>query len=203
MFGAGVGRGCNGDRDGVRALPRSHVSFDWSFQLLRASEIRQPKVPRAPGVYLLLARGGDRLLGLAGYFDRSAEVPACWGEYVHLYTGKAWDLRSRLRQHVDGDCYSSSFRRTLTALEVNFEALSLSGSHVVGVGRDEDALSKWLAETCLVAFAVAAKPTEVETEILRSTPSPLNINGRRSQAFQKRLLRLHRTTFDCRRRTSS
>jgi hypothetical protein len=60
------------------------------------------ELPRRCGTYLVLIRGGDRLLELAGYFAHQIRLPYRRGDYHHMYAGAGYEWGTRVRRHLTG-----------------------------------------------------------------------------------------------------
>lgn len=76
----------------------------------------------------------------------------------------------------------------MLALEAHCGALSATGRIPSRNDHREVALDYWLEDQCRIAFCPASYFADRESELLSSTPSPLNITGRRSGMFSRRLM---------------
>lgn len=152
------------------------------FSLITPSVIeRYPeRVPRRPGVYTILLRGGDQLLSNAGYARHARPKPWRMVDFTHLYTGESGDLGGRLNQHLFGDADASGFRFTLMALAAEHDL-------VEGFLDLEVATRRHLKEHALIAFKEECLIGEVEERIVERSGSPLNIRAREPDEFTKYL----------------
>ena len=88
------------------------------FQFHRARDLATclTDLPERYGTYLVLIRGADRLLEMAGYFEHHDLLPYQRQGYWHLYTGAGFEWGRRVRHHLAGDSVKSNLRCTLEAL---------------------------------------------------------------------------------------
>jgi hypothetical protein len=159
------------------------------FQFHRARDLATwlEDLPKQFGTYLVLIRGGDRLLEMAGYFVYHERLPyQRWG-YSHLYTGSGYEWGRRVRHHLAGNNYNSNLRCTLEALEQVTSAISRSGA-TPWTGDGDDRMTRWLLTNALIGICECRDPKTLEKAILESTPSPLNIDQRKWDPFGKHLL---------------
>lgn len=159
------------------------------FQFHQARDLATwlPDLPERYGTYLVLIRGGDRLLEIAGYFDQHDRLPYRRGTYWHLYTGAGFEWGRRVRHHLTGDSIKSNLRCTLEALELVTEAISRSDV-APWFGAGEDRLTRWLIQNALIGVCECEDPKMLEKLVLECTPSPLNIDQKKATPFAKRLL---------------
>jgi hypothetical protein len=145
-----------------------------------------------PGVYVILVRNGDNLLKAMGY-SGDGEAPL-WrssdGRFTHLYTGCSGNLRSRIKKHLVGDTRTSSFRKSLLAAEAKFGAIESTGHPLPIAPNDEFGLTLWLGANSLVGFKRCLDYRIEEGRLLGVAPSPLNITGRSTTPFARKLARI-------------
>ncbi|MFN3574587.1 MAG: IS1595 family transposase [Phenylobacterium sp.] len=172
-------------------------SRDWSagFRFVSAAEFVDDSrvVPETSGVYALMFRDGEALLQNLGHCGEP-DLPH-WVEqgYLHLYTGETYALRSRLREHLQGDVRDSTLRETLMAAQWRSSALGAGGPDMSAVSEEvERTLSLWLSDQVLIGFKACGYVRDVEAEILRARASPLNIARRPPSAFANSLSELRR-----------
>src|SRR5690348_12774274 len=126
-----------------------------------ASFLRQAELlSEEPGVYCLLLRRAGLILSGSGYSGPSAFAI---GEFIHVYSGSAYRLGGRVKQHLMGVMQISTFRETLFAIDaycggivrklVDCEELS------------EDALTAWLVRNALVAHRRCVEPRAEEKNL--------------------------------------
>jgi hypothetical protein len=150
-------------------------------------------VPDCPGVYVLLMRDGDRLLGATDYFEVDGRpVPVGPGGLHHMYTGQSHGLRTRLKRHVLGDARVSTFRTTLLAIDARYDALSVVHRATEDRYQDEVRLTRWLTENLLVGLMRCDACCDTEAQLLRALPSPLNITLRKTSPFARSLIETRR-----------
>lgn len=155
-------------------------------------------VQESPAVYLVFLEGGARILASARYRATDNRPRLQFDGMVHVYTGAAENVRSRLIQHFRRDSRGSSLRKTLLAIEHATKAISSSGTPRCAVS-DEPSLSEWLFRNCLVAIAHSSEPFVLEREIVKSYDSPLNITHQRRNPYAKQLMCWRKTAFSPRR----
>lgn len=151
--------------------------------------IKNPELlPEGGGIYAILIKDGARLLEASGYFDLEDATPWEWHQFDHLYTGETQSLRTRLRRHLEGDIRVSTLRKTLIALERTFRAVTYVGGKFARDQHPELALDDWMQDQVVIGFKECWMPIDAERDLLRRSPSPLNISGRRSRPYSKRLM---------------
>ncbi len=167
------------------------------FQFHRARDLATylPDLPRRYGIYLVLIRGGDRLLELAGYFDYHDRLPYRRHGYWHLYTGAGYEWGRRVRHHLSSTGHKSNLRYTLEALELVCRAISRSGVSP-WTGEGDDRLTRWLIQNSLIGACECGDPKTLEKAILESTASPLNIDQRKWDPFGRRLIEIRAQARD-------
>lgn len=172
----------------IRKLPviPAHI-----FQFHRARDLATwlPDLPKRYGTYLVLIRGGDRLLELAGYFDHHDRLPYQRRGYWHLYTGAGYEWGRRVRHHLSGNTYKSNLRCTLEALETVCQAISFSGI-TPWTGDGDERLTEWIIRNAVIGACECSDPKTLEKAILESTASPLNIDQRKWDPFGRRLIEI-------------
>lgn len=146
--------------------------------------LRQPK---QEGVYGLFLWEGERILEVAGYFRQQTLRPTAVGRHHLLYAGQADDVARRLKSHLNGDAWVSTFRRSLLALEATSGAVSRANLGWNGSVAAELMLTTWLRAHALLWVQPCEDRREREREILAREASPLNIKLRESSAFAKSL----------------
>lgn len=167
------------------------------FTLIPAAKLTSEPgyLPDKPGVYLFFVRGGDSVLASTSYFETGGESPLRVRKHVHLYTGAArFSLVDRVLTNLHADVTSSSFCRSLLAIERMSRAISRSGTPdcaVVG----ERTLRVWLRRNALVGFEATDDPFGREHELLASFASPLNIALRRDTPHSRVLSEWRCTVF--------
>jgi hypothetical protein len=147
---------------------------------------RPNDLPDDPGVYLFFLNGGTRLLEATSYFDVDGQPPLSVRGMQHVYTGAAYYLRERLKQHLGTSVENSSLRKTLLSIEHKFQALSNSrtpGCQVKG----QKTLTEWLRQNALVGIQIAQEPFARERQILERYASPFNIALRRDRPYARAL----------------
>jgi hypothetical protein len=151
------------------------------------------RVPARAGVYLFFFHGGTRLLAATSYFNVNRRHPLSFSRHQHLYTGAAYDLRRRLKQHMSL-IESSSMRRSLLALERERKAISRSKTPGCNV-KGELSLTRWLSKNALVGIELTENPFPRERQLLAQHASPLNVTFRRQEPFARSLLEMRRNAF--------
>lgn len=166
-----------------------------NFHIFSAAELiaRRRDLPQSPAVYLFLVRDGDVILETSGYFDHESKLPRRVDAHYHLYTGASATWGARVESHLVRDAWASTLRRTLVSLEQRFSSITSVG--LGGVDGSEEGLSSWLAAHARIAVAECSDPFDQERAILRSEPSPLNIDGRRLHAYSQVLQRARNAAF--------
>lgn len=161
------------------------------FRLVPAKDFVENRelIADTSGVYAILLRRGDAMLGPTGYYEMGGLQPIQMGEFSHLYTGSTFELQTRLRRHITGDARVSTFRKTLLSMHHVVGAFEKSGVPLAP-GNAEHALDAWLQEHALLAVKECDACLDIEELYLRSTPSPLNITNRRATPFSRRLMRM-------------
>ena len=156
--------------------------------ILASTLLRDPwAAPDLPGVYLFFLSGGLRLLHSTSYFEFGGKRPLTARGRQHLYTGAAaFTLRERLQANLRADITSSSFCRSLLAIEHVRKAISQSGTRECWVA-GERSLTKWLSENALVGIEATDDPFGREHELLNRYASPFNIALRRDQPYSRAL----------------
>jgi hypothetical protein len=174
----------------IRFMEQEEFKFFAGHRLMGRGRL----VPDRAGVYVIFVQGGDALLDAMDYERLGGAPPWRFRDYVHLYTGAGCDMRDRLLSHMFRDARVSSFRKSLLAAEQAYGAISSTGLTLPKAPNQEIALDLWLAHHAYVGIHRCADYLEVERRVLKSTPSPLNIQ-QRSTPFS---LRLHaiRAVFD-------
>lgn len=161
------------------------------FQFHRARDLATwlPDLPERYGTYLVLIRGGDRILELTGYFAFHDRLPYQRRGYWHLYTGSGYQWGRRVRHHLCGDSHKSNLRCTLEALELVHRALSRANI-TPWFGEGDERLTRWLNRNALIGISECGDPKTLEKMILESTASPLNIDQRKWCPFGRRLIEI-------------
>ncbi|CAH2407926.1 GIY-YIG nuclease family protein [Mesorhizobium escarrei] len=165
------------------------------FKLITASLFaRYPnRVPEAPGVYAILVQGGDHILDRSNYNGlRPGPPPWRLASYVHLYTGESYDLRWRIREHLDGCSVASGFKLSLMALQYEYNAIWPDSDELIGQMHSK--LGQFLRTNALVAYKRTECIQDVEADLIRRSGSPLNDRGRKRDDFSRTLSKL-RTKF--------
>lgn len=158
------------------------------FRLIPGSQLTRSSIPDGAGVYAFLLLGGERMLAAMNYVpnsDRKLWSPA--GRHCHAYTGSTRHLWGRLQDHMVGDRFRSTFRRSLLAIEHEYGALSATGLAMPPAPNREAALTLWLSLYAVVAVMPCEDWGEVERGILARAGSPLNIRHRTPDSFSGRL----------------
>lgn len=158
-------------------------------------------VPRAPGVYAwfftqipasvptagCIVRHGRTLL----YFGIAPKAPSKNGRPASART-----LRDRIRQHMRGNAYGSTLRRTLGCLLAGKLGIELrrvgSGKRTTFTSAGEEELSKWMGENAYVCWIETQNPWKIESELINSLSLPLNLEHNRSHPFHPTLTALRR-----------
>lgn len=144
-------------------------------------------VPNERGVYTFFFRGGARLLQETGWFELDGRRPLSVHGHAYLYTGGAYCVGNRLKQHVRVvNIHTSSLRTTLLAIECATNAISRSGTSACRV-RGQQSLTEWLRKNAIVGIQFSKTPFELERKLLAVHPSPLNIVWRRQHPFARQL----------------
>ena len=146
------------------------------------------RLPDQPGVYLFFVRGGRRLLTATSYFDLECRRPLSFRRREHLYTGAArFSLRDRIQTNLRADVTSSSFTRSLLAIERARRAISKSCTPGCRRVRGEQSLAAWLRINAVIGFETTRDPYGRERELLSRLASPLNIVHRRDHPYAQAL----------------
>jgi len=155
------------------------------FTALLASDFldRRSRVIDTVGVYAILIRDAQGLFGRMGY-DPKVDG-ALWnvGGYGHVYTGESVGVCSRILEHLIGTSRESTFRESLIALQKTTGAIWNDLSPRYHGHTDEQNLSDWLTENALIAFKHCNLVGEVERDLLKRAPCPLNIKDRPRTPF--------------------
>jgi hypothetical protein len=167
------------------------------YRLHHAKDLlpRVRHLPDRPAAYLILIQDGDRILETAGYFDVESRLPLQAEQFVHLYTGASTEWGTRVRRHLTGDCWTSTFRRSLLSMERQVLALSNAALGPMAVVDSEASLTLWLAEHALIGVKECFDPFATEMKVLKSESTPLNIDGRRRAPFSIRLRHYRNAEF--------
>jgi hypothetical protein len=162
------------------------------FQFHRASDLAPglDELPNRPGVYVVLLRGGDRILESTRYFVYHDRLPYQREDFWHLYTGCGAEWGRRIRHHLTGNTVNSNLRFTLAALEHQARAIYRSGIGPWDSPLAPERLTSWLLQNTLVGVVECADPFTLEKAILEAEPSPLNIDQRRWDGFAQYLLEI-------------
>lgn len=149
-------------------------------------------VPDGPGVYAVFLRGGREVLQASGYIEHRDQPLWTHEGADHAYTGETYGIRTRLREHLKGDVYTSSFRETLMALQIE-----VSLSHPwEGVAEQqagmERGLTDWLRNTAVIGWKSCGYVKDVEDAILDTSASPLNIVRHQPTGYTRLLQALRR-----------
>jgi GIY-YIG catalytic domain-containing protein len=110
-------------------------------------------------------------------------------------------LVNRLADHLTGNAEGSTLRKTLGCLLSEPLGIHLTR---VGSGRrhtftnvGEQILDSWLDENALVAWVEHSAPWELEAEIIRVVPLPLNIDANEHHPFYTQLRSIRRDAMKC------
>ena len=163
------------------------------FEYLSAAEfVADPsKVPHSAGVYAIFLRNGVDLLRASG--RSGPEGADAWSHQgaLHIYTGETYSLRSRLREHLQGDWVCSNLRATLHSLQ------SLGNEALPDFEQDyekaTEQLDDWLLQNAVIGFKNCGYVRDAEAEILEKTASPLNISGKEGDEFAQFMKRARAT----------
>jgi hypothetical protein len=147
-------------------------------------------LPDKRGTYIVLIRGGDRLLELAGYFKYHDRLPYQRSGYFLLYTGCALEWGTRVRRHLTGNAFNSNLRCTLGSLEACCQAISRSGIGPWDGDDPDQRLTHWLRRNAVIGISECREPLTLEKAILETEPSPLNIDQRKWDSFGRRLIEI-------------
>jgi hypothetical protein len=151
-------------------------------------------VPDEPGIYLLAFATTQRFLEKVGYYEFDERRPLTIGGYEACYAGATLgSLRNRVLDHLRRGSEASSLRQTVGALLSQDLGLDVVGGEQRSsfhFGDTEHRLTAWLREHCLVGYLVCDNPFEVERDLIRSIPLPLNISERKRHPFSRYLLSL-------------
>lgn len=139
----------------------------------------------------------------SGYFDVSAPVPGRIGDHFHLYTGASATWGPRIKQHLAGDAWSSTLRRTLLAIELEVGAIRKAAIGPQDSVPGEAELTDWLCANALLGVMETSRAFKEEEAILFSEPSPLNIDRRRTAPYARRLVAARDAHFPKRNKRSS
>ncbi|HCQ53062.1 MAG TPA: hypothetical protein DIV82_02655 [Brevundimonas diminuta] len=135
-------------------------------------------VPDQPGVYVVLLKDTERMLGQLGFIESPGRPLWTHGGCQHVYTGETYGLRTRLTEHMTGSSEGASLRQSLLALH---QAKAWGSADVVVTddrGRTEDSLSEWLKREIVIGYKQSAYVRDYEADILSWSASPLNIARR-------------------------
>ena len=146
-------------------------------------------IPQEPGMYFFFAANGTSLLRAAGYFSHDARLPLVRRQSVHLYTGRSFRLRTRIRCHLLGSAEESCLRKTLVVLERARGAISKTRTPYCKVVVDRRGLTNWLAANSSFAFVLCEDERDWELEVLRVMASPLNLRPSTNLTFAMQLLK--------------
>jgi hypothetical protein len=171
------------------------MSATSNFTLIPALEIANDPdiVPAECGVYaLLMPLGRIAEAGIQTLLDRE---PASYAfpNHLVLYIGASVEsVRRRLRTHVVGESYGSTFRMGLGVLLES--ALGLNVTTMPGRSyfrfTPETPLTRWVTEHVTAGYHLCDRPYDLEEALLRDDDSLLNVVGRPSTEFTRRMLRL-------------
>jgi hypothetical protein len=149
-------------------------------------------IPAHPGVYLLGFDAGQSFLDKIGYYEFDDRRPVRIGAYEVCYAGASLCLQHRITDHLRRGSEASTFRQSVGALlsqELSLEVISAEDRTSFHFGDTEHRLTGWLRKYCLVGYLACDNPFEVERDLIRSMPLPLNINnGRKCHPFSRYLL---------------
>jgi len=101
--------------------------------------------------------------------------------------GSKATLRSRIRQHFQSNAAGSTLRLTLGCLladqlGIRLRGVGTKGRLTFGV-EGEKKLSEWMEQNAFVCWVKHPRPWEVEKEIIKRLPPPLNIEGNAQHPF--------------------
>jgi transposase-like protein len=182
------------DTPSLKSARSDKWNQDFTFVLAEDFMKDPSAVPDRPGAYAILFDDNvaDAILAATGHVD-DVRRPI-WGEVgcKHLYTGEAYGLRTRLRQHLLGQNGPSNLRDTLFSVQWCTDALPEGPAVTLDRSQSEEALTKWLLPRVLIAFRVCGYTKEVEKAILQRAESPLNIQGRDGRANTASLKEMRR-----------
>ena len=152
----------------------------------RQDVLRRPSpVPAEPGIYAWYMRG------------LPAPTDSCHQRAGHalVYLGIAPSransgatLRSRIRQHLNGNASGSTLRLSVGSLLA--EELGISLRRVgrrLHFGEGEATLNSWLDQCARVCWLPHLKPWEVEAELIQSCDLPLNLEHNANHPFRPTL----------------
>jgi hypothetical protein len=165
------------------------------FTAVSASDLlaRPSRIIDTVGVYAILIRDAEMIFGRLGYNPKLDGALWNVGGYGHVYTGESVGVCSRLLEHLIGSSRESTFRESLIALQRATGAIWNASHSRYYSHTDEQNLSDWLAENALVAFKHCILVGEVERDLLRRAPCPLNIKDRPRTPFTGLLSDARRT----------
>ena len=148
------------------------VAYPDSFKLEASSDIFEKLYQKDVGGVYSIAISGiyEKLIDL-GYRPEPG-MPEVWsGDYLHSYIGETYSLKTRLRDHLFGENGDVGFRRSIGIV------LGLSG----------DQLSGFLFQNSAIAYRYVPLMGDVESHLIQTTACPLNLRGKGSSRFAKRL----------------
>ena len=169
--------------------PKS-CSAGFSFVTGSVFEEHRQRIPNCPGVYVVFFRDYHPILFDSGYRVSDYGAPWTIGPFAHHYTGETWGLRDRLNSHLFGTIRDSNLRKTILAIQASCGALGGAPNLSEGLAASECWLSHSLVQHSLIGFKECDYVLDVEAELLRGTPSPLNVKGRSSHPYAQELKRM-------------
>ena len=158
---------------------------------------RGATIPDEPGLYAWWRRSSEILPAVPAAQPVSTDDAALVAGLLYVgispsRTGGGARLRSRLRQHLEGQIGSSTVRRTLAALL--WQELGLRprwASTRPGLSKDDQAtLSAWQDEHLRVSWIPHPAPWAVEHDVIARFGPPLNLAGNTRHPFHRVLAEL-------------
>jgi hypothetical protein len=146
------------------------------------------------GVYGIFFDRKALLLERSGYLEFDKTLPIEVDDHDLLYVGASIDpLRRRVLAHLTGNSKASSLRMTLGAIlteELLLDPIAGANRGYYDFGFGEARLSQWIVSTTRIGFYPSDDPYDLERDILRCVPLPLNIDQRKRHRFSRYLLML-------------
>ncbi len=168
--------------------------------MLSTSDITNPQKLWSPIETMTKPSPIPQMSGIYGFYFRkippNVPIENCtvYDHLTLLYVGIAprlskkpssATLRTRIRFHLRGNAYGSTFRLSLGCLlseQVNIK-LQRSGKTLT-FGKDgEDRLSQWIADNALLTWSTTKNPWLFEEYLFKTLSLPLNLLGNENHRF--------------------